>query len=178
MLASHRPDETLAADSAHIVEDAEDAEQFPSVAPGELAINEWLRDRIAGTAHLRGRFVDITAAETVAYLHPQFKPRARTYGLKYFDAAALKSADNRSLTQEVAQTLWARRSSGGANLCDGIQFRSRHGDDLLLWAIFERESDGQISSRLSGIETLELEADTPELVTAMALLGITALEKH
>ncbi|MCC9196926.1 hypothetical protein QNO08_08065 [Arthrobacter sp. zg-Y820] len=107
-----------------IVEDDDDAEQFPSARPGELDIDQWLVSRVAGTARLTGRYVDITAAETVAALHPLFKGKALAYNLKDFDAAALKNAENRLLTQE-SQFLWTRKNPDGSDFCDGIQFRSR-----------------------------------------------------
>ncbi|WP_341395914.1 RES domain-containing protein [Arthrobacter sp. G119Y2] len=105
LLAPHRPDPYLAAEIDDIVEDDADAEQFPSARPGELDIDQWLVNRVAGTARLTGRYIDITAAETVAALHPLFKGKALAYNLKDFDAAALKNAENRLLTQEVSQFL-------------------------------------------------------------------------
>ncbi|WAP50693.1 hypothetical protein OL239_11725 [Arthrobacter sp. ATA002] len=109
LLAPHRPDPYLVAEIDDIVEDDSDAEQFPSARPGELDIDQWLANRVAGTAHLTGLFVDITAAETVAALYPLFKGKALAYNLKDFDAAALKNAENRLLTQEVSQFLWTRK---------------------------------------------------------------------
>lgn len=173
LLAPHRPDPYLVADIDRIIEDDTDVQLHPTVAPGELDIDQWLINRTAGSARLTGRFVDITATETVAALHPLFKGRALAYNLQDFDAAALKNAENRVLTQEVAQYLWTKKSSEGTDLCDGIQFRSRHGDDLLLWAVFERDTDGQISSHVTDIVVTELTKQTPELQTALNMLGLT-----
>ena len=175
LLAPHRPDRYLLEDMDKIVEDDEDAQNHPTVSPGELDLNQWLAGRVAASAHLVGRFVDITAAETVLSLHPRFKGRALAYNLKDFDAAALKSAEQRLLTQEVSQYLWTLKNLDGTDFCDGIQFRSRHGDDLLLWAIYERDTDNQISSHVSDIQFAELTTETPELRKAMALLGLTEL---
>ncbi|WP_445259259.1 hypothetical protein [Nocardioides aurantiacus] len=49
-----------------------------------------------------------------------------------FDAAALKDGRPRALTQSVATYLHATTE------LDGVTFASRHGDDLALWAVFER----------------------------------------
>lgn len=173
LLAPHRPDPYLMADMDAILEDAEDEELHPTAPAGHLDIGQWLVNRTAGSARLQGRFVDITAAETVADLHPLFKGRALAYNLKDFDAAALKNAENRLLTQEVSQHLWTRRNPDGSDFCDGIQFRSRHGDDLLLWAVYERDSDGQVSTHITDMESAALAAETPELRSAMDLLGLT-----
>ena len=174
LLAPHRPDPYLVAEIDDIVEDDADAEQFPSACPGELDIDQWLVNRVAGTARLTGRYVDITAAETVAALHPLFKGKALAYNLKDFDAAALKNAENRLLTQEVSQFLWTRKNPDGSDFCDGIQFRSRHGDDLLLWAVYERDTDGQTSTHITGIELEDLSSNTPELRVALSLLGLSS----
>ena len=174
LLAPHRPDPYLVAEIDDIVEDDADAEQFPSARPGELDIDQWLVNRVAGTARLTGRYVDITAAETVSALHPLFKGKALAYNLKDFDAAALKNAENRLLTQEVSQFLWTRKNPDGSDFCDGIQFRSRHGDDLLLWAVYERDTDGQISAHITGIELEDLSSNTPELRAALSLLGLSS----
>jgi hypothetical protein len=175
LLAPHRPDRYLLEDMDKIVEDDEDAQNHPTVPPGELDLNQWLAGRVAASAHIVGRFVDITASETVLSLHPRFKGRALAYNLKDFDAAALKSAEQRLLTQEVSQYLWTLKNPDGTDFCDGIQFRSRHGDDLLLWAIYERDTDNQISSHVSDIQFAELTTETPELRKAMALLGLVEL---
>ncbi|WP_461171156.1 RES domain-containing protein [Arthrobacter sp. Z1-15] len=174
LLAPHRPDPYLVAEIDDIVEDDADAEQFPSARPGELDLDQWLVNRVAGTARLTGRYVDITAAETVAALHPLFKGKALAYNLKNFDAAALKNAENRLLTQEVSQFLWTRKNPDGTDFCDGIQFRSRHGDNLLLWAVYERDTDGQTSAHITGIELEDLNSNTPELRAALSLLGLSS----
>ena len=174
LLAPHRPDPYLVAEIDDIEEDDSDADQFPSARPGELDLDQWLVNRVAGSARLTGRYVDITASETVARLHPLFKGKALAYNLKDFDAAALKNAENRLLTQEVSQYLWTRKNPDGSDFCDGIQFRSRHGDDLLLWAVYERDTDGQTSAHITNIELADLISNTPELRAALSLLGLSS----
>ena len=178
LLAPHRPDPYLLTDMDGIVEDDVDADLFPTAPAGEIDVDQWLTNRVAGSAVLTGRFVDITAAESVAALHPVFKGRALAYSLQDFDTAALKSAENRLLTQEVSQYLWTRRNPDGTDFCDGIRFRSRHGDDLLLWAVYERDTDGQISSRITRIELMDLSPATTELRSALALLGLNTRNQH
>ena len=76
---------------------------------------------------------------------------ANTHKLGYsdFDAAALKSAEPRELTQRVAKFLYAHAGDDGRLLFDGVRFASRHGDELMMWAVFERPGDDPISRRLS-----------------------------
>lgn len=72
-------------------------------------------------------------------------------------------------TQKVAQYLWTRKNPDGTDLCDAPRFRSRHGDDLLRWAVFEPDTDTQNSYRITDIT--ELPGQTPEPETAFAMLG-------
>lgn len=64
---------------------------------------------------------------------------ATRLGLDDFDAAALKDARPRELTQTVATYLYETTRLAG------VQFRSRHGDDQVLWAIFERPDDPDVT---------------------------------
>ena len=85
----------------------------------------------AGSAHLTGRFCVVTAFETIAALRPRFAGIATGgLGLADFDAAALTDGRPRLLTQAVSPHLWEMRQKDGAVRCDGVEFLSRHGDDL------------------------------------------------
>lgn len=48
-----------------------------------------------------------------------------------------------------------------------VRFASRHGDDLVLWALFERTHDTSTSAHLHQRTTEPLHADDPELVQAL-----------
>ena len=74
---------------------------------------------------------------SIAALHGQFVPIALGLGLGDFDAAALKDGRARSLTQAVSTYLYSLTLDDGQQLA-GIEFASRHGDDLTLWAVYER----------------------------------------
>jgi hypothetical protein len=58
---------------------------------------------------------------------------------------------------------------------DGIRFASRHGDDLTLWAIFERH-DTAVSPCLAETELTELTVDHPALARAFDVLGLAWLD--
>ncbi|MCW2854204.1 MAG: hypothetical protein JWM84_3868 [Nocardioides sp.] len=159
VLAPLRPDPTLAAEFTVIVEDATDAEDYPTVEPGEVD-PAWLDSRAAGNAYLSGEYCAITATETVAALRPRFIGGALALGRVDFDVAALKDGGTRELTQAISTYIYETTDLAG------LWFASRHGDELEMWAIFERAGDPTISPRLSGIEAIDLTLDTYELVEA------------
>lgn len=94
---------------------------------------------------MTGRFCAVTAASSLAALHTVFIGQALRLGLKDFDAAALKDARARELTQQLASNVYATTT------LDGEVFQSRHGDDITLWAVFERPGDGPISPCLTEV---------------------------
>lgn len=164
VLADFRPDPSLVDELADVDVDEDDATLFPTISAG-LIDPTWLEPRIAGSATLSGNFCQITTAETLAALHPRFVSAARMAGLADFDAAALKDGRPRELTQSVATYLYAVTD------LDGVRFASRHGDDLELWAIFERH-DTRISPCLDDADLSELTNDHPAVVRAFDLLGL------
>lgn len=169
VLAGFRPDPTLQLDLADVVEDEEDATRFPTLAPGQVPYS-WLEPRVAARATVRGRFCAVTAAESVAALRPQFVALAHRLNLHDFDAAALKDGRPRALTQAVATHLHATTD------VSGLTFASRHGDDLTLWAIFERSGDPAISPTLSRINHQPLTPDAADVVEAFRILGLSWAE--
>ena len=66
-----------------------------------------------------------------------------------------KDARARALTQSVATHLHATTD------LDGVTFASRHGDDLALWAVFERSGDPAIGHMLEAIEQHPLSPEIP-----------------
>ncbi|MGB3413862.1 MAG: hypothetical protein WBA28_04010 [Microbacteriaceae bacterium] len=176
LLAPFRVDQALAEIYSTIRVSIEDEIDYPSIQPGVLDLKEWLSKRVASTAELNANLCLVTDSATIAALHPLFLSQALTLGLDDFDAAALKNARPRLLTQSVSQYLWLAKKDNGTDLCDGVEFLSRHGDDLKLWAIFERAGDPKISPKLSEIRRESLNRNTPELHQALEDLHITTLE--
>jgi hypothetical protein len=165
VLADFRPDPMVLGGLDDIVVDADDDSAHPTAAAGTIDPS-WLEPRAAATARSWGRFCGITTHDSLAALHAQFVGQALLLGLRDFDAAALKDGRTRTLTQAVSTELY--RSTG----LNGIRFASRHGDDLALWAVFERPGDGSISPHLEHREHQELHRDHPDLRVAFALLGL------
>lgn len=170
-LAHFRPDPVVVAGLGAIVVDPDDAARFPSSPPGEVPLN-WVDSRRLSSASVDGVFCDVTAASTIAALRPHFLETVARLGLPDFDAAAIKAARPRELTQRLASWLY-RNEAQPAQLWDGVAFASRHGDELRMWAIFERPQDRPCSRLLSIQSESEIARSNPELRAAFALHGLT-----
>ena len=169
VLAKYRRDTHLADTLKDIVEDPADAIEFPARVPAAVSYR-WLEDRCASSATLQGIFCITTAAGTIAALWPRFVDTAHRYGASDFDAAALKDSGPRDLTRTIATWLYQQAEPA----VDGIEFASRHGDDLKLWVVFERPSaDSDTSPLLTKVTSMDLSPETPDLVAAFAALGLT-----
>jgi hypothetical protein len=107
-----------------------------------------------------------SGSEAIAALRPHFVALAHLLDLHDFDAAALKDGRPRAVTQSVATHLHANTE------VDGVTFASRHGDDLTLWAIFERAGDPAISPVLTGIEHHSLSPEHPDVAEAFRIHGL------
>ncbi|GGM10005.1 RES family NAD+ phosphorylase [Nakamurella endophytica] len=168
VLACFRPDPTMDLQLADIQEDPQDAQLWPTAPAGQVPL-DWLTPRTATSATLTGTYCSVTKAETISTLRPRFLAAAITYGLPDFDAAALRLARPRSLTQEVSAWLYRQHLPTGDALFDGAHFQSRHGDDHELLAIFERGVDDDSSRLLTQHAEEPLHPAHPAIVRAMAL---------
>lgn len=170
VLAPLRPDPVLSGELDAIAEDEQDARDHPTVAAGTLSPT-WIASRRAGTAHLNGTYCCVTEAQSVATVRSQFLTLATVQlGLPDLDAAALRLAQPRELTQRVASWLWEQTVQGDRSL-DGVRFLSRHGDEHELWAVFERDEDGNVSRRITHAELVDLNGH-PALAEAMRIHGL------
>ena len=140
VLAHFCKDARLIMELDEIVDDDEEKVLHPTIAPGQVP-REWLEVRAAASDALSGRYCAVTASGSVALLYPHFIGLALAAGLGDFDTAALKDARPRHLTQAVAAWLFEMTDF------DGVIFVSRHGDDLQLWAIFERPNDPPVTPK-------------------------------
>ncbi|MFB8369757.1 RES domain-containing protein [Pseudarthrobacter sp. NPDC055928] len=165
VLAGFRRDARLAAELDEIVEDDEDQALHPTIPPGEVP-REWLEPRAATRAELSGHYCAVTASQTIAALYPNFIAIALSLGLADFDAAALKDARPRQLTQGVAAWLYETTT------VDGVTFNSRHGDELRLWAIFERPGNPPISPKLDRTQVVDLHYDAAAIKEAFEILKL------
>jgi RES domain len=170
VLASFRPDPTLEADM-DVIESDDD--EFPTIPPGRLDYG-WCDERLVCTARLSGCFAVPSHHETLPTLREQFLPLATALGLTDIDAAAVREGEPRELTQSMSAWIYEIVGPDGERI-DGIQYLSRHGDDLALWAIYERgstESPPEVTAR---DEPGVISPDDEDLAEAMRIHRITWL---
>lgn len=166
VLAPFRRDPRFSAEMEEIEEDPSDRVLHPTMPPGEVP-RDWLNARVVTSASLRGSFYELADSMSLALLYPRFIGRALQLRLDDFDAASLKDSRARPLTQAVASWVFASTD------LDGIAFASRHGDDLKLWAVFERSADSTTSPLLHGINEENVHHESSDIVAALDLLGLT-----
>jgi hypothetical protein len=164
-LARFRVDLQLVAELDAIEGDERD-EAFPTERAGVVP-SEWLANRCVGTALARTlSFVDVSHSESLAHLREALAARLVHYGLDDFDAGDLRRRAPRRLTQEISRYVFERGPNGGP--CAGILYRSRLGDELENWAIFEGYDLEEIIDPAAPIAD-----DDPDLVGALETLGLT-----
>jgi hypothetical protein len=155
-LARFRPDLEVLAE----LEQIEGDDESPPAVP-----RRWLRGRLIGKATVEGRFVDVGGAASLATLRTALAANAIRHGLDEIDAATIRLRAPRAFTQQVSRYVYEQGSYAG------IRYRSRLGDEVLNWAIFEAAPDGQ--SPLVATTAAPIEADDLDLSAALELLGLT-----
>jgi hypothetical protein len=168
VLARFRVDPVMALQMNDIVEDESDR-ALHATAPAGVVDPAWFSVRRAGQATLHGKYCDVTHSSTISTLRPAFIRDALELGLDDFDASALQNSRPRELTQKVGRAIYRMSDPEGNPSFDGVHFRSRHGNELELWAVFERADDGSHSSRLEHIEVEYLDIHSTAVQSALAL---------
>ncbi|MFC4604434.1 RES domain-containing protein [Rhodococcus kronopolitis] len=170
VLAFARPSIDVDLDMDAIVVDEEDQAEFPTLAPGLLP-RSWPASRVSASGMIGGWFVVPGDPETIATLRIGFRGAAIRHGLADLDGAAIRDGRPRELTQGISQWINTLVDPAGTPVA-GIQFDSRHGDGLTLWAVYERPGDHAASGHITPLEAGPIEPDDPELAEAMRLLGL------
>ena len=124
-----------------------------------------------GHGTLTGRFAVPADPDSLATLRTVFRPLAIRYGLDDLDTAALRDGRPRGLTQAISRWIYALTDHGQAAV-DGIEFDSRHGDQLRMWALYERAADPDISPHIDVVDHCPIDAADPHLARALTLLGL------
>ena len=166
VLARFRPD-------PHILEALKEIEGNETQPPGELGA-AWLTRRCLGVARVDGQFVDVGHSASLARLREALASRVLHHGLDDLDAATIRLSAPRRYTQEVSRHVYGHSTPPGQRRYAGIAYRSRLGDELRNWAIFE--SPGRTLPWIEALETGPIEPDDPDLVQALQLLGVRLVE--
>lgn len=167
VLAPFRLDAALAGELAEIEQDPADASAFPTIAGGFVPAS-WLRHRRIGAATLAGWYVIPGDKQSLPALRSRFLALAIRLQLPDVDAGTIRMARPRSFTQHIAQWIFQQLGPDG-RLLAGVRFESRHGDGLMLWAVFERPADGDVSAWFSHTTADAISADDDDLVDAMRI---------
>ncbi|NLU85104.1 RES domain-containing protein [Rhodococcus sp. HNM0569] len=165
VLAYARKSEELSAALDEIAADDDGA--YPTIAPGRIP-RSWMSNRVTGSGAISGWFVVPGAAESVATLRITFRHKAIRHGLFDLDTAAIRDGRPRALTQAISRWTNTLTDPDGEPVA-GIQFESRHGDGLVLWALYERPGDGPISKNVVVLDYGPVERHDPDLIEAMRL---------
>lgn len=159
-LAPFRSDPEIIAEYAAIV--ASDGDDEPP-SPGDVPIS-WIEARCVGTAELTGDYVELGHHQTLAELRRALAGRVVHYGMHELNAAAIRLTAPRAFTQEISRYVFDE-TINGARRWNGIAYRSKHGDDLDNWAVFEPATPATIA-----IESFD--ASDRDLDAALYLLGL------
>ncbi len=131
--------------------------------------SEWLVRRRIGTATAASLwFVDVAHSESLAHLRERLASRLLHYGRDDLDAGDLRRRAPRALTQEISRYVFEHGSAPSDEPVAGIAYRSRLGDELTNWAVFE----GHQLDEIVEVDTI-IAADDPDLVAALEILCLT-----
>lgn len=144
LLARFRPDPVLVNELA-VIDDEDNADE---TVPAGLLPRSWCTNRLVSASDMAGCFAMLGSHESLPTLRQQFWRHAKRAGLADFDAAAIRIGEPRELTQAISSWVYRLVTPDGEPL-SGIQFHSRHGDGLLLWAIYERDHTSEVAAELT-----------------------------
>jgi len=151
-LARFRPDLSLLAE----LEAIEGENDFTALA---TLPRDWLTVRTMGSAEIDGVFADIYDIAWVSQLRRTLAGEALRLGMKDIDLSSLERAEPRRLTQLASREAYLLSFAG-------IFYRSRYGQTLENWAIFEPFPLQRAGSK-------EFHEDDPDLLEALRLHGIS-----
>lgn len=167
VLAFARLDSHLQDELAGIDEAPEDEVSHPTLAGGLLP-ESWSWPRRVGVARLTGWYAVPGDKESLSTLRARFLALAIKLRLPDVDAGVIRLAEPREFTQAIAAWLYDQTVPDGTPLA-GVQFTSRHGDGLTLWAVLERPGDGEVSALLEERQSEAVDQGDRELQDAMRI---------
>ncbi len=105
--------------------------------------------------------------ESLPTLRARFLNEAKAFGLADLDAAAIRDSRPRALTQAISAWIYTLSSADGIPI-SGIEFASRHGDNVRLWALCERDTTTSAPRQVTAVSTDPVNVDHPELTPVIA----------
>lgn len=170
LLAHFRPSRELLAELDQIIDDDGSIGNHPEAPQGAVGYS-WLDGRQYGSAQQNGRYCYITHSRSVAALSARYPFHRHGIAPVDVDVALLKDARDRVLTRSIARWLHDLHDEG--TVVDGVRFNSRHGDEIRVWAVFERAGDPARSPRIRpSAEPDKVHPDLPELQEAFGRFGL------
>jgi hypothetical protein len=106
--------------------------------------------------------------EVLPTLRRQFLGLAASFGLADLDASAIRDSNPRALTQAISAWIYALSTPDGLPIT-GIEYRSRHGDELSLWAVYERDPVRNTPREIEAVTSDPVTPEDPDLSEAMRL---------
>lgn len=171
MLARFRPSKPVLEALEEVEDDDGSVGSYPEAPAGGVGYS-WLEGRRFGNARQTGRYCSITHSVTIAALIQNYPLGRHGLSPRDVDTALLKDARDRDFTRSVARWLYELHD-GSEPYVDGIEFASRHGDELRMWAVFERADSPDRSSRIQPLgEPVHVAPETPELLQAFERFGL------
>jgi hypothetical protein len=116
-----------------------------------------------------GNASSTSGRRTHCHLRAALAADAIHYGLDEIDAATIRLSAPRAFTQRVSRFVYEQRDDLGS--FSGIRYRSRLGDEIVNWAVFEPAPDAVSPFVATGSATIE--PDDPDLLAALAVLVVT-----
>jgi hypothetical protein len=172
LLAKLQPASALEEQLAEFEDDDGSIGRHHEGGSGEVGYS-WLNGRAYGEADQTGRYCFITHSNSLAALKTGYRFDQHDIALIDVDTALLKDAHDRVLTRSIAHWVYDLRDNDRTKLVDGIEFRSRHGDEFRMWAVFERSEDEQRSRHIEpASDPARVTPETPELLDAFRSLGL------
>jgi hypothetical protein len=166
VLAAFRPDPVLT-EALDAIAD-EDADEFPTAAAGTVP-RSWCAPRMIASGRLTGTFAVPGHPESLPTLRQRFLGKARDLGLSDLDAAAIRDSRPRALTQAISAWLYTVTVGDEHSSLTGIEFLSRHGDNLTLWAFYERDTASSTPPAVVPAGADLIDPNDPDLKEAMRL---------
>jgi hypothetical protein len=145
-------------------------EQDRGLEPGTLPLG-WVGARAIGEASLTGAFAQVGHSRSLRYLRERLADEALASGIAELDAAAIRQRAPRALTQSLSRLVFECTEADGSAQFAGVSYRSRLGDEITNWAVFERAEEGG-GGAIGEHNSSPIGPDDPELVAALQHLGI------